>query len=475
MQFTKAYSFTKFSSDLELLSITHSHKIRREEEQTLLDEYALEELKACYPILWEQYLEGWSRSYYQGSKHMDAILQYSWPDIPESKLQQAEKEAAISELKERLASLRRVRAYDVLTELDQVRYEPTSSAGYDYTGPKGPRDGDNHSRAIRRAKAIMWSITKPDGQGLEHAIETSVPDVGYTRTQLTELSEKTKVRGVWGRAFHYIILEGTTAQPLLDAFREGTTFFHIGQDPLVSVPETLSRVSATSPWLCALDWSAFDATVSRFEIDLAFDLLKEKIDFPNSETEAVYELCRQLFIHKKIAAPDGNVYWSHKGIPSGSYFTSIIGSIVNRFRIEYLWRTVFKTKPDICYTQGDDSITGCQFYPDPAKLAKQADKYGWTLNPAKTKVSRVPEYVEFLGRTIYGGLNQRDLKKCLRLLVFPEYKVESGRISAYRAASIHEDSGYTSEVLGTIARRLRRKYGVASEEEVPRYFRRYNP
>nr|WPR17389.1 MAG: RNA-dependent RNA polymerase [Dracophyllum partitivirus] len=469
------YEFTDFEHELEELLGTHVHRVRRETGVTFRDEFALSELNDLNPILWEQQLEGWSRSFYTGEDHLKAILQYGLPNIPITSVNQACYQQAKMNVRERLSSLQAVRAFDVLTMLDQVRYEPSSAAGYDYIGAKGPLGEMNHQRAIRRAKATLWSAIASDGEGIDHVLRTAVPDVGYTRTQLTELAEKTKVRGVWGRAFHYILMEGTSANPLLDSFKRGETFFHIGSDPTGSVPAILSDTASRCNWLIALDWRAFDASVSRFEIHAAFDILKEKLVFPNSETEQCFEICRHLFIHKKIAAPNGKIYWSHKGIPSGSYFTSIVGSIINRLRIEYLWLTHLGHSPKTCYTQGDDSLIGEDVYVDPEHLARIAEPLGWYLNTEKTQISRMPEFVTFLGRTVYGGINQRDLKRCLKLLIFPEFEVTSGRISAYRATSIAEDAGGTSQILNDIAKRLKRRYGTASEDEIPKQFRLYVP
>lgn len=469
------FEFLDFGPELENLGINHPHVVRREIETIYRDEFALQLIEEDWPVLCEQELEGWARSFYTLEGHMNAILAYATPDTPFAAVNFPVYKTAVDAVQNELRSLPITRAFDVLTELHLVKYEQSSAAGYDYIGPKGPIEGDNHKRAIKRAKATFWSaITDPE-QGPDYVIRNSVPDVGYTRTQLTDLSEKTKVRGVWGRAFHYILLEGTSARPLLDNFIVGNTFFHIGEDPLVSVPSALSRVSGTAKWLYAIDWSGFDSSVSRFEIETAFGLIKTRLHFPNFATEQAFELSRLLFIHKKIAAPDGSTYWSHKGIPSGSYFTSIIGSVINRLRIEYIWRLKFGRGPKICYTQGDDSLIGDDELFHPSEIAELASPYGWTINADKTEYSTSPEYVTFLGRTMRGNLNTRNITRCLRLLVYPEYPVTSGRISAYRAQSISQDCGGLSDILNTTARRLRRLYGIAEGTELPSYFVRYVP
>lgn len=469
------FQFTEFHNEVEKLDMKHPHVIRREPETILVDKFALSELNKDWPNIYNQQLLGWARSFYTLEGHMHSIQSFSSPDTPISALNQEVYQTSIDFVKNELRSLPRTRAFDVLTELDKVHYEQSSAAGYNYIGPKGPTLGENHNRAIRLAKATLWSTIKDEDGGPAYALRNMVPDVGYTRTQLSNIREKTKVRGVWGRAFHYILLEGTTARPLLETFMKANTFYHIGLDPQLSVPRLMSDMAINCRWLYAIDWSGFDTTVSRFEINAAFDIIKSLVDFPNFETEQTFELCRQIFIHKKIAAPDGETYWVHKGIPSGSYYTSIIGSIINRIRIEYLWRSIFQRTPIMCATQGDDSLVGDEYLVDIKAIADYAKQFGWIINAEKTEYSRSPELVTFLGRTMRGGLNARELEKCLKLLIFPEHAVESGRISAYRARSIMEDCGHTSEYINTIARRLKRKYGIAALSEIPASMKRYFP
>lgn len=467
------YEFVAFSGDLEDLHQTHTEQVRREEEQIYFDEYALDELNQVAPRYYEQHIKGWARSWYSGSQHLKTVFQYAQPDTPLHMLDQDIYQQAVQATRNGLRSLPIVRALSVKTDLDKIKFVQSSAAGYGYQGVKGPIYELNHKRAIKRAKATLYSALAEDGDGIDYAIRESVPDVGYTRTQLTDLTEKTKVRSVWGRAFHYILLEGTSARPLLEAIAHSDTFMVIGQDPIIAVPQILSDTARSSKWLTAVDWSQFDATVSRFEINTAFQIMKERITFPDFDTEMAFELCRLLFTHKKIAAPDGKIYWSHKGIPSGSYFTTLVGSIVNRIRIEYLWRLKFGEGPTSCYTLGDDSLIGYDNYYSPTEMSSRCKDLGWIINPEKTECSTYAGGVSFLGRTSRGFFNERDLKKCIRLLILPEYPVPSGEISAFRAASIAQDAGGAGQYINDIAKRLKRKFGIAKEEALPKYFRKY--
>lgn len=279
------YEFRNFSSELEETSEVHTHVVRREPETTYEDKFALREFMDVEPGLYQEFIAGWSRSWYTTDKHLQAILAYGTPDTPITSINVDLYKLCIYEVQNRLRNLPEVRAFDVLTELDQVSFKSSSAAGYGYVGAKGEKQGESHRRAMARAKAIMWSLKEDGPTAMEHAIETAVPDVGYTRTQLTDLTEKTKIRGVWGRAFHYILLEGLVADPLLQAFARSDTFYHIGRDPKLSVPQLLSELARNCKWKYALDWKQFDATVSRFEIEAAFEIVRSKVTFPNEETE----------------------------------------------------------------------------------------------------------------------------------------------------------------------------------------------
>nr|ATJ00052.1 RNA-dependent RNA polymerase [Medicago sativa deltapartitivirus 1]QWX94207.1 RNA-dependent RNA polymerase [Medicago sativa deltapartitivirus 1]QWX94211.1 RNA-dependent RNA polymerase [Medicago sativa deltapartitivirus 1]UEE94748.1 RNA-dependent RNA polymerase [Medicago sativa deltapartitivirus 1]UEE94750.1 RNA-dependent RNA polymerase [Medicago sativa deltapartitivirus 1] len=467
------YDFLDFRSEVERTSHKHSHGVRREPYTTEVDRWAKGLLMNLHSELYKQSIEGWSRSYYDPARHLEAIYNYAAPDIPLTNIDwQLYTDCALT-IRQGFYSLPRVKAYDVRTELDKVSYKASSAAGYSYQCVKGPVGGPTFKLAVRRARKVVGEVHEQGVPGMKHLIETMVPDIGHTRTQLTNLLEKTKVRNVWGRAFQYILIEGTVADPLIRMFSESKTFYHIGRDPLDSVPEVISEAAAAGKWLYAIDWKQFDATVSKYEIVTAFELIRNLIDFPNEQTQVAFEISKQLFIHKKIAAPDGWVYWVHKGIPSGSYFTSIIGSIVNRLRIEYLWRKITGHGPKVCFTQGDDSLSSDDQFIPPERFAEVAYPIGWIINPDKTEYSTVPGEVSFLGRTMIGGSNVRDTLKCIRLLMFPEYPVESPQISAYRAQSIAEDAGGRSAILNEIASKLKTDYGVAQEHEVPAHFKRY--
>jgi hypothetical protein len=362
-------------------------------------------------------------------------------------------------------SFPKVRSLDFNTDLRQVRFENTSSAGIGLTGRKG--DPGNLSRAIKQACATLHRFIRGE---VQEVIENSTPDRGLTRTQLTYLTEKLKIRNVFGEAFQYILLEGLSAQPLMEYFSTNETFFHIGQDPRHSVPDLIQRMLHKARNLLGIDWQAFDANTEDWEIEDAFALLRRMLIFPNEESEAAFWFSMILFINRKIAGPFGHLWFKHRGVPSGSYFTVLIDAIVNLQRTLYLFHKVYNKFPDDIATQGDDGLlcTNEAVTPEALSLAIPANA-PWCLRPEKCKFGQSGASVDFLSRTLIGGDQARDINRVERLAIYPEYEVPSGKISAYRARSLWEDCNYGSEILGFAASYLERTYGIPSPEEVPKW------
>jgi hypothetical protein len=455
-----------------------NYAFTRDEHITHVDQWALTTLTAIDPDCLQTYLKDYSRSYYDADFHLNALLQYNRKD-PDPKLFD---EAIVHAVKDHIRNeLRvsnvRVSSKDVLTELDSVRYESSSAAGYGFQGKKGPfkdkETQNNHWKAIRIAKKMALDYYDSKGESLAKQISDSTPYIGYTRTQLTNLNEKLKVRAVWGAPFQHILLEGLSAQPFIDSVSMADCFLHLGQDPLESVPRLIHEVTHGCTWSYTFDWSSFDATTSRYEIDLAFDLIEECIDFPNAQSQAAFDLARNLFNYKKVVGPNGIIYAVNTGVPSGSNWTNIIDGIVNAFRIMYLWMKLTGKLPKMAWFHGDDSLCGSDEYVSVIQLSEEAKKYGWILNVDKSIVTRDQSALEFLGRTTSGGFSIRSIDKCLRLLVYPEYPVEDPRISSYRAESIFDDVGRSSTRIAQVAASLKRRYGIASDYEVPKHHKRY--
>jgi len=428
-------------------------------------------------------LEGYSRSYYSKEAHIASIMKYDKIDVAEPS--NDEWIAVKSETTSLFRSFTKVRVFSAKAETKHfglVKYHQGTSAGYNYNrnpppfpSHKGTREQANYQRARNIASKIVHECETHFKAGtwdtyLKGIPMDSTPDVAFTRTQLTELP-KTKVRNVFGEAFHYVLLEGLIAQPLIEAFMKMKTFYFIGEDPLYGVPTLLETIQPDREQFLVFDWSGFDSSVSVFEIELAFNLLKEMIIFPDETTSLIFEYVKTLFISRKLASPDGRIFLRRGGIPSGSYFTHLVGSIINYVRINYLFKRI-NVPIDSIRTHGDDSfVVPGKPVDELTGIILEAAKLGWFISD-KSILTACKHEVEFLGRSSKFGTSYRDSLKALRLLAFPEYPVDDPQISIARLKGIDVDTGSRVRFIPEIYQYLRTKYGDQNVK-LPSQFERF--
>jgi len=340
--------FRNISKGLEVIGNIPERK-SREEFKVIVDDYAMKAIRLYVPFTLQQELAGWARSYYSLDKHVEAIEAYGGPKIPEPK------DEAWNKTKQHTLKLFRefpnIKALSY-KNFDDVRWLSSSAAGYGYVGRKG--DNNNYEKAKRTAVTIAERLDHERGYGSQ-AIEDSTPDVAFTRTQLSELKVKSKIRNVWGEAFHYVLLEGLFADPLIEAFKSIDSFYFIGRNPLLSVPTIIAELLANYDYVYMFDWSQFDASVQEWELRFAFECLENMLIFPSNIETQIWRFLTELFIYRKIASPKGVLYVKTHGIPSGSCFTNIIGSITNYVRIQYMMLRLTNEFAKV-YTHGDDSL-----------------------------------------------------------------------------------------------------------------------
>lgn len=300
---------TKFPNALTHIGKHTFGVVKRDERLELMDDYMLEAYEH-YPHGYDMSaLDGWSRSYYTREEHIKSVTNMAkgirFPRPNDSSMKQT-----VLYCQELFRPLPKVKSLCFHTDLHLVPFENTSSAGIGMIGKKGA-DG-NHQKAISQAFATVKRCKR---EGIQIVIEQSTPDAALTRTQLTKLSEKLKIRNVFGQAFQYILIEGLTASPLIEMFCREDTFLFIGKDPRVAVPTLLQDFTRKGGKLMTFDWSSFDTSVEPWEIIDAFDLLETLIEFPDNESRLAFEFSKIFFINRKTAAPNGKVYFKQRSVP----------------------------------------------------------------------------------------------------------------------------------------------------------------
>lgn len=237
---------------------------------------------------------------------------------------------------------------------------PSASAGFSFPH-KQKRDVICEAYAI--AKYMMHSI-KYDYSAYQP------PSKIAFRGHLSPI-EDPKTRPVWVAPFEVIILEQVFGQELVDRMKSGLGIIHFGEDAMPRLAQLLSTDIERYEYVALTqDWKSFDATIPNFIIDEVFKMFKDSIDFTQmkvgneiqtisqkaaAKLEKVFDWVKWNFTHTKIMLPDGRMVRKQSGIPSGSYFTSLVGSIANAIAQNYMMSVMNMTIQEEHYL-GDDSL-----------------------------------------------------------------------------------------------------------------------
>nr|WKV33929.1 MAG: RNA-dependent RNA polymerase [Riboviria sp.] len=239
-----------------------------------------------------------------------------------------------------------------------------------------------------------------------------------------------KIRAVYGYPTTVTLAEAQFALPLINAYKEGLHPIAYGYDMALGGAMKLRReIHAFKHYAC-LDFSGFDKSVSADLIKFAFSVLESNINFSQYKDSGipdarklhrVWEKLVDYFINTTMRMPTGERFKKTAGVPSGSFFTQLIDSIVNYFLITYASYVTTSVRPHYLKVFGDDSVMGSD-YPIPLwRMCEVLDGLGMSVSPTKSISTSNLDQIEFLGFTLSGGFPQRSNKKWLSSLYYPEY------------------------------------------------------
>lgn len=263
---------------------------------------------------------------------------------------------------------------------------------------------------VKKADAITYSLDRM--HQIRKGIKAPNPCVAYKRTQ-----ENGKTRLVWGYPFEMTLLEAQFARPLIDKFLSIRTPMAFGLKKY-TLGSLLEQHVGKRKFKYALDYSKFDSSISSQLISISFKILATWFD-ESELKEGNWDQIVKYFTTTPIVMPDGNLYTGKRhGVPSGSYFTQMIDSIVNviilgaissRFNLHLSWRDIF--------VLGDDSIFGSSVNISLDQVASYVkNNFGVTINVLKSSKDKM----EFLGAIWVRGLPTADIEKLLAKSLFPE-------------------------------------------------------
>ena len=233
------------------------------------------------------------------------------------------------------------------------------------------------------------------------------PAVGYYRTQAD------KVRLVWGYPLSMILIEGTYMLPIEKALRSHELPFVYGYSSS-GIQGRLACIGYEPIQYC-LDWSKFDSTLPRVVIHQCFNIVRSWFTSVNKET---WNLVERYFTTCPILMPDGFIYHGRKkGVPSGSWFTQLIGSMANQWLVSYIAYVTGDHINSEVY-MGDDSVLGMERMPTVQRWVRVAMEVGMTINPAKQVVTHGEPH--FLKHYWGGMFTRRPVRETVERLVTSE-------------------------------------------------------
>lgn len=243
------------------------------------------------------------------------------------------------------------------------------------------------------------------------------PFLAGRRVQHGELVPKGRL--VWMASLATTVLATTYSKRCYEGV-VGRTCFAFGET-YRDVGAAVTAMQSRKRFVYGLDFSAFDASIPARVIDDAFGILKTHLSMDADQAEMLDRLISD-FIHSRIVLPDGTMWRVHRGVPSGSAFTSLVDSVANLIILQYIWIRLTGHELDVNDVKvlGDDSIVASNWYLSMSEVTKVASELGMVLNPKSERVSlggRVP----FLGHEWKCGRPRRDPQELAKRLAFPEH------------------------------------------------------
>lgn len=202
----------------------------------------------------------------------------------------------------------------------------------------------------RKSDSLTYSFDR-EAQ-IRFGVKAPNPCIAYKRTQ-----QGNKTRLVWGYPLEMTIMESRFARPLIEQFLCMETPMAFGLSKL-SLGSKIHRYNVDGKGtIVCLDYSKYDTTLSKTMIRQAFRILSTW--FTREDRESLgWSTVVSYFISTPIVMPDGHLYTGKDhGVPSGSYFTQMIDSIVNvalSYALSYKFD--FKIGHKSLYVLGDDVI-----------------------------------------------------------------------------------------------------------------------
>lgn len=278
-----------------------------------------------------------------------------------------------------------------------------------------------------------------------------------------------KTRLVWMYPAAVTVAEGVYAQPLIKAmYEQKAKYFLTGVESRYRISKYLSLISEDKDtYGVGLDFSSFDCFPVKDLIVDAFKILKQNLAFGSywdpengvvtagvddsrdhervkSRAEHGYDNLVEYFIHTPLILPNGRVVRKHHGVPSGSHFTNLIDSIVNRLLQKCFGLYTERSIRELL-TNGDDSafIVSSTYVTNILEDAVHFFKHWWmTCKPEKCVVAGTPGQMHISGTKWLCCIPTRTTVDWFQMALYPSTFVKDPNMSFQRLLGIGIAGGF---------------------------------
>ncbi|AIE47664.1 RNA-dependent RNA polymerase [Verticillium albo-atrum partitivirus-1] len=302
----------------------------------------------------------------------------------------------------------------------------STSAGVSFPGKKKSEVMEEIYTAAR------WLGHRMKEGGKESFNPTKVrfpPALAGTRGHMSPKDDP-KTRLVWVYPAEMLVVEGLWAPVMYRQYQS------LSDGPLL-LGKSAQRIY--TEWcvnkkqgevLHGLDFSGFDNGVPPWIIHVAFDILHANVDWLNWRGKPTSKRSRQkwrnvwdgmkwYFINTPILMPDGRMFRKHRGVPSGSWFTQLVDSVVNYILVKYAFNCQ-ELKIHGLKVLGDDSAARSPLKLDLVQAAVDFRPVQMRLNLDKCEITEDATEFKLLGTRYQDGHSTRPDEDWFKMALYPE-------------------------------------------------------